>query len=66
MVLAINLMKCTTLNKLSTERLMDGLQIVRDAIGPVGSSGITDYDIKDTLYHYDFDVDNSVAWLIGM
>ncbi|TCD66818.1 Hsp70 suppressor, GTPase facilitates ribosomal subunit dissociation [Steccherinum ochraceum] len=46
------------------ERLMDGMEMVRETIGPVGQSGITEADIKDTLYHYDFDVEHSVAWLL--
>ncbi|THH33638.1 hypothetical protein EUX98_g505 [Antrodiella citrinella] len=46
------------------ERLIECADMVRETIGPENSSGITDYDIKDTLYHYNFDVDLSVAWLL--
>lgn len=45
---------------------MEAVDIVRTTIGSESLSGITDYDIKDTLYHYDFDIEHSVAWLLGV
>lgn len=44
---------------------MDCVDMVRETIGPESQSGITDHDIKDTLHHYDWDIDHSVAWLLG-
>lgn len=34
-------------------------------MGDEAQSGITDDEIKDTLYHYYFDVQQSINWLYG-
>lgn len=44
---------------------MYGLEQVRATIGPVEQSGITDLEIKETLYHYYFDIEQSVNWILG-
>ncbi|KAI0698633.1 hypothetical protein BC835DRAFT_648554 [Cytidiella melzeri] len=44
--------------------LMYGLEQTRATIGPAAESGITDQEIKDTLYHFYFDIDQSVNWLL--
>lgn len=48
-----------------SEQLQYGLEQIRATLGPVEQSGITDQDIKDTLYHYYFDIEQSLNWLIG-
>ena len=50
---------------LTAEKLMNGLEQVRDTVGDEKQSMITDADIKDALYHYFFDVEQSVAYLLG-
>ena len=44
---------------------MNGLEQVRDTVGDEKQSMITDADIKDALYNYFFDVEQSVAYLLG-
>lgn len=55
-------------NRLSTraETMMDGLEEVRVVIGSQEHSGITDRDIQDTLHYYQYDVQQSVNWLLGI
>ena len=45
---------------------MHGLECIRGVLGPEEVSGISDHEIKDTLYHYYFDVEQSINWLMGM
>ena len=44
---------------------MNGLEHIRDMLGDEKQSKISDAEIKDTLYHYYFDIDQSVSWLLG-
>ncbi|KAF9815536.1 hypothetical protein IEO21_04536 [Rhodonia placenta] len=46
------------------ETMMDGLEEVRVVIGSQEHSGITDRDIQDTLHYYQYDVQQSVNWLL--
>ena len=48
-----------------TERMMNGLEHIRNMIGDEDSSKISDADITDALYHYFFDVEQATAWLLG-
>lgn len=48
------------------DRLMEGLEQVRIAIGSPEQSGFSDQEIKDALYYYQYDADKSVNYLIGM
>ena len=48
-----------------TERMMAGLEHIRNMIGDEDSSKISDADITDALYHYFFDVEQATAWLLG-
>ena len=48
-----------------TERLNNGWEQIRAMMGDEEQSGITDSEIKDTLYHYYFDVQQSLNWLYG-
>lgn len=44
---------------------MDGLDQIRATIGPVEHSGISDEEIKNTLYHFYYDVAQSLNWILG-
>ncbi|KAK7695564.1 hypothetical protein QCA50_000200 [Cerrena zonata] len=46
------------------EQLMRGLEHIRGILGPEEASEISDREIKDTLYHYYFNVQESLNWLI--
>ncbi|EPT02805.1 hypothetical protein FOMPIDRAFT_114852 [Fomitopsis schrenkii] len=46
------------------DRLMEGLEQVRIAIGSPEQSGFSDQEIKDALYYYQYDADKSVNYLI--
>ena len=48
------------------ERLANGLEQIRAMLGPEEASGISDKEIKDTLYHYYFDVQQSIDWILGV
>lgn len=48
------------------EQLMRGLDHIRAILGPEEASEVSDRDIKDTLYHYYFNIEQSLNWLIGM
>ena len=48
------------------DQLMEGLERVRIAIGSPEQSGFSDQEVKDALYYYQYDVDKSVDYLIGM
>lgn len=41
------------------------MEQVRATVGPVEQSGISDQEIKDTLYHYYYDIQQSLNWLFG-
>jgi len=45
--------------------LHDSLKQVRDVLGGEDVSGLSDKDIQDTLWHYYFDVEQTVQWAIG-
>ena len=45
---------------------MEGLEQVRIAIGSPEQSGFSDQEVKDALYYYQYDVDKSVNYLIGV
>ena len=44
---------------------MNGLEEVRTTLGPAEQSGFTDEFIKDTLYHYYYDVAQTIDYLLG-
>ncbi|OBZ76119.1 HBS1-like protein [Grifola frondosa] len=46
------------------EQMINGLEQIRTTIGSAEESGLSDADIKEALYHYYFDVQRSVAWLL--
>ena len=48
------------------EQLENGLDAVRATLGPAEQSGFTDEYIKDTLYHYYYDVDQTINYLLGV
>lgn len=43
--------------------MMTGLSNAQAVLGP--SSTFSDKEIKDSLWHYYFDVDKAVTWLLG-
>ena len=45
---------------------MAGLEHLRDMLGDEKHSLISDADIKETLYHYYFDIEKSTAYLLGL
>lgn len=44
---------------------MDGLEQVRATMGPEAQSGFSDQEIKDTLYEYWYDLQQTVDHLFG-
>lgn len=42
-----------------------GLDQVRAILGDENSSGFSDKDIKDTLWHYFFDEEKTIQWALG-
>ncbi|PSR73485.1 hypothetical protein PHLCEN_2v10777 [Hermanssonia centrifuga] len=46
------------------EQLTQGLEQIRATVGSEAESGMTDKDIKDALYHYYFDIQQSLNWLL--
>lgn len=46
--------------------MTQGLEQIRATVGSEAESGMTDKDIKDALYHYYFDIQQSLNWLLGM
>ncbi|KAI0796509.1 hypothetical protein C8Q75DRAFT_198313 [Abortiporus biennis] len=46
------------------EQLYDALEQVKEALGSEEQSGLSDDLIKDTLYHYYFNVQDSIHWLL--
>ncbi|KAI0952558.1 hypothetical protein AcV7_008317 [Taiwanofungus camphoratus] len=46
------------------ERMQDGLEQVRATLGSEEHSGISDHDIQDALYYYEFDIQQSINWLL--
>lgn len=48
-----------------TERMMNGLEHIRNMIGDAEASKLSDEDIAEALYHYFFDVEQATAWLLG-
>lgn len=49
----------------SLEKLVNGLEAVRATLGPAEQSGFADESIKDTLYHFYYDVAQTVDYLLG-
>lgn len=49
-----------------TERLTNGLEAIRAVIGSEAESGIADKEVKDTLWYYNIDVQQSIDWLLGV
>lgn len=47
------------------ERLMDGLEQVRATLGTEAQNGISDEKIKETLYNYWYDVQQTLDYLLG-
>lgn len=50
----------------AAERMQDGLEQVRATLGSEEHSGISDHDIQDALYYYEFDIQQSINWLLGL
>ncbi|KAI0347452.1 hypothetical protein BDW22DRAFT_525378 [Trametopsis cervina] len=46
------------------DRLVQGLEQIRAAVGPAEQSGMSDQQIKETLHYYYFDVNESLNWLL--
>lgn len=44
---------------------MTGFEHIREMLGDEKHSLISDKEVKDTLYHYYFDIEKSVAYLLG-
>jgi hypothetical protein len=44
---------------------MNGLDAVRATLGSAEQSGFTDDYIKETLYHYYFDVEQTINYILG-
>lgn len=44
----------------------DGLEQVRLVIGSVDECGISDNDIKDSLWELYFDIEQTIHWALGM
>lgn len=44
---------------------MHGMEQCRATLGSEQHSGFDDAAIRDTLYHYYFDVEQSLNWLFG-
>lgn len=49
----------------NAEQLEYGLEDIRAAVGPAAQSGLSDAEIKDALYHYYFDIQQSLDWLLS-
>lgn len=49
----------------SLEKLMNGLEDIRATLGPAEQSGFTDEFIKENLYHFYYDVAQTVDYLLG-
>ena len=47
------------------EQLTYGLEQIRATIGTVEQSGLTDREIKDTLYNFYYDIEQSLNWIFG-
>jgi hypothetical protein len=43
----------------------DGLERVRTLLGDVEQSGLTDQEVRDTLWDAYFNFDKAIEWLIG-
>ena len=48
-----------------SERMMNGLEHIRNMIGDAEASKLSDEDIAEALYHFYFDVEQATAWLLG-
>ncbi|KZT72702.1 hypothetical protein DAEQUDRAFT_722865 [Daedalea quercina L-15889] len=46
------------------EQMMEALEQVRIAIGSPEQSGVSDQEVKDSLYYYQYDADKTVDYLI--
>ncbi|PIL36877.1 hypothetical protein GSI_00567 [Ganoderma sinense ZZ0214-1] len=46
------------------ERMMNGLEHIRNMIGDAEASKLSDEDIAEALYHFYFDVEQATAWLL--
>ena len=47
-------------------RLNDGLDQVREIVGGPDVSGLSDEQIKDVLWDYEFDIEETTQWAIGV
>lgn len=50
----------------ASDQMMNGLEHIRKMLGDEDHSRLTDADIKDALYHYYFDVEQTTNWLLGL
>lgn len=48
-----------------TVQMESGLQHVRSLLGSSDESGISDKEVKDSLWYYFFDADKTVEWLLA-
>lgn len=65
MAAAQNQWACDSLHLPHAEQLMYGLEQIKATVGPAEQSGFTDQEIKDTLYHFYFDIEQSLNWILG-
>lgn len=45
--------------------MTSGLQHVRGLLGSADDSGISDKEVKDSLWYYFFDAEQTVEWLLA-
>jgi len=45
--------------------MASGLQHVRGLLGSAADSGISDKEVKDSLWYYFFDAEQTVEWLLA-
>lgn len=48
-----------------SEQLEYGVEDIRTTIGSAAQSGISDAEIKDALFYYHFDIQQSLNWLLS-
>lgn len=65
MVICNPIIFCDFLHLLLKAQLHESLKQVRGVLGGEEVSGLSDEDIKETLWHYYFDVEQTVQWAIG-
>ena len=56
---------CRKIELNHVEHLADGLDAVRNTLGSAEQSGFSDDYVKETLFHYYYDVDQTINYLLG-